>query len=242
MKTLLATLLCLLATTATATDVYTLEKGKYISLTDVVSNDSTNAAIYQLLSSKGDEVTMFISSPGGSIIAGLNLIQAMKASGKTITCIADFAASMAFIILQNCDKRLVTPNAVVMQHEASFGARGARPHVNSMVDFVNRMVATIEVQQAERIGMSLEDFKAKARNDWWLFGKEAIDNGVADSLTFVSCSTELLNKLVKKTARSFFGSKTYTASACPLIKGSFKGLSSETIKNMNSLTGTPDVR
>lgn len=187
-----------------------------------IDDESVAIAASQLLESDGKEITIFISSPGGSIVAGNSLISIMKGSGKKTRCIASEAVSMAFVIFQACDERLVLENSIVMQHEASYGLKGQAPNNRSMLNFIESMLKTMDKAQADRIGLSYAEFKSRTRNDWWLFGSAAVDNDVADSLVSVTCSPELSKKHTKQTLRGFFISAEVEWSGCPLVDGPLK--------------------
>lgn len=187
-----------------------------------IDDESVAVAASQLLESDSKEVTIYISSPGGSIVAGNSLISIMKGSGKKTRCIASEAVSMAFVIFQACDERLVLENSIVMQHEASYGLKGQAPNNRSMLNFIESMLKSMDKAQADRIGLSYAEFKSRTRNDWWLFGEAAVDENVADSLVSVTCSPELSKKHTKQTLRALFISAEVEWSGCPLVDGPLK--------------------
>jgi ATP-dependent protease ClpP protease subunit len=69
-----------------------------------VSGQSITNLIRTIEGLADPEVILFLNSPGGSVIAGNNLIAYMEGSGKRFTCVAYFAASMAFAIFQACTR------------------------------------------------------------------------------------------------------------------------------------------
>ena len=80
------------------------------------------------------EIYIYISSPGGSVMEGMkivDLIKSLEKSGRQVSCISDFSASMAFIILQSCPKRLATFSSILMQHQMSLGLEGNIENVNT---------------------------------------------------------------------------------------------------------------
>lgn len=75
------------------------------------------------LSSESDEpINLLINSPGGSVEAGLQLVEAMhiaQSRGVTIRCaVTTLAASMAFIILNECDERYALSHSLLLFHPA----------------------------------------------------------------------------------------------------------------------------
>lgn len=168
----------------------------------------------------------------------------LSGTDKNITCIADFAASMAFAILQECPRRVAMKHSILMQHEASYGLSSAPlPNQRSLVNLIERQISVMTAQQAHRMGMDLDKFKSKVRDDYWVYGFEALADGAVDSIEIVSCSKQLINTHVKVTRQSFFGPIEAVLSGCPLVSfplevsrgvwEPFKNLSGEEIKLIN---------
>ena len=71
--------------------------------------DLISKIVYQLILKEGDNpIYLYINSHGGEVVAGNNLINYLLYNNKNIICIANYAASMAFAILQACNKRYGT--------------------------------------------------------------------------------------------------------------------------------------
>lgn len=74
----------------------------------------------------GERVIM-IDSPGGSVTAGIDMIDAVeqeKATGVHVTCIVrHVAASMAFNLLTHCDTRIADQGAMLLFHKIEIGGR-----------------------------------------------------------------------------------------------------------------------
>ena len=232
-------------TTATITNVE-LNKSNSVSIEGGISGSLASDFIENLLKLEDKKITVYINSPGGSIIAGNEMISAMKSSGKHITCVAKFAASMAFIIFQECDTRLVTRDGILMQHVASYGVRGQAPNNVSFLNFLESMVRDIDVRQAARIGLSYADFKTKTRDDWWLFAGQNLAANTADGFASLTCSSKLIKSKKEIVIRGFFGTLEATKSGCPLLskltpkKGKRQiprptSYTSESIKGLNAV-------
>lgn len=188
-------------------------------LNQEINDDTVAPLIKQVLSSKKQDMTMFIKSPGGSIDSGMELIQAMHASGKTFICVAEEAISMAFVTLQlACTKRVVLENSTLMQHQAAYGLPG-RPERNqhNLVRFIEKTINTIEKKQAARLGLTTEAFKEKTNNDWWMDGDEAIENKAADVMQAAVCTPELAASTHIETRQIFVFQIQGEVSDCPLI-------------------------
>lgn len=211
-----------LANAATPTQTVTFEEGQVIALRGVVDGASVAKLQQDLLSNPNKEVWLFIASPGGSVFAGMQLIDTIKSSPKRVKCVASIAASMAFAILQSCHERYVLDQSIIMQHVASFSTEGQEPNVVSFTKFLVRSLRKLEKREADRMGLSLSDFRKKVRDDWWMFGDEAVSNNAADAVIKVTCSEKLASKTVIDTVQTFFGPVDVTYSACPIIEAPLK--------------------
>lgn len=202
-----------------------------------VTSSSISRVIRQINESSEKELYLFITSPGGSIIAGNQLVYLLKTTEKKITCVANIAVSMAFVILQACENRVVLPHAIVMQHVASYGLRGEAPNNLSRVKFLHRMIRQMDEAQAKRIGMSYKEFKSKIRNDWWLFGDESVKSNVADRVGTVKCSPELTKSRIKEKVQVFIFTINVVWSGCPLVEYPVKIGDEETVKRIAETPG-----
>jgi ATP-dependent Clp protease, protease subunit len=186
-------------------------------LRDRVTDETVSKIITKLMTMPAKNVVLYISSPGGSITAGYALINAIQASGKNVICVADYAISMAFSIFQACNIRYANPHAILMQHQASYSVQGNMTEIRTQVEFTERMVAKLNANDANRIGMPLETFQAKIANEWWLYDDEILAAKAADKQVLVQCSPELIAMREIEIQKSFFGSMTLEWSGCPLI-------------------------
>jgi len=159
---------------------------------------------------------VFITSNGGSVSAGSRIVSQILT--RNVTCIAERAYSMAFVILQACSTRWVTPSGSLMQHQMSLGVKGNLMNMNNYMVMVNAVERYMNEMQAKRLGMSVEAFVSRIATDWWLFGNDITDNNAADGFATVECTRDLLKKNTTHTTTSFWGQDIHeTYSACPLI-------------------------
>ena len=207
---------------AGATEPVVLTKGNFVVLRQEVTNRSMANLMIEINKLDTDKPIIFIQSPGGSVMAGLQFIQYMKDSGKHFTCIADFAASMAFVILQACNDRYVLSSSVLMQHQASFGMEGAMAHVKSQYENTLAVITEAEQMQADRIGISLVKFQADRLNDLWLYGKQATMYGAADSIAELRCDANLWANTITEIVPMDMMVLKVTFSSCPMARAPLK--------------------
>jgi ATP-dependent protease ClpP protease subunit len=195
----------------------TLTPDNTVVLRGEVTNQSVAAITKSLFSAKSDHVYLFIDSPGGSIFAGLRLINALSVSPKHITCIANTAISMAFAIFQTCNERLIVDKALLMQHVAAYSLEGQEPNNYSFSQFLHRMMIDLDSKQAKRLGMTTQAFREKTRDDWWMWGNEALTNKAADRMVQIECSKEMFTQFDIQTLQVMFFSIDLKFYKCPMI-------------------------
>lgn len=201
-----------------------LQPNNFILLDGVIDEQSSSDFITKVLTFNGNEILIYINSPGGSVSSGMKMIQAVKDLKKInknvkTTCYVDFAASMAFALTQTiCDQRLLGQASVLMQHQATFGVQGRTGEVASRLEMISAILSTMNKAEAKRLKISEEKLNKLTKDEWWLVGEDAISNNAADSLAPVTCSKELVAATRNKTINVFGFKVQLTFSACPLIE------------------------
>ena len=154
-----------------------------------VNDDTCNTAVAQLLYlSSVDErdISMYINSPGGSVISGLALIDTMNYINCNIatTCIG-MAASMGAVLL-SCGtkgKRFVLPHSRVMVHSVSSGFQGHTADIKIEMEQTIRCQNDIYHILSENCGKSFEEIEHLCDRDKWYIGQEAVEDlGIADKV------------------------------------------------------------
>lgn len=85
---------------------------------------------------EGDQFLFLINSVGGSLAAAQAIIEAMKQSAATVSCmIVGDCHSAASIIMLNCEQIFVTESAWALIHTASYGNEGNSHQMKTTVDF-----------------------------------------------------------------------------------------------------------
>ena len=131
-------------------------------------------------------INMYINSPGGSVIDGLQLIDTMNFINAPIstTCLG-MAASMGAVILSCGEKgkRFALPHSRVMIHQASGGFNGKSEDVKTSYEQLLRCQKDIYEILSQNIGVDYEEIERLCSNtDQWFIGREAIDLGIVDKI------------------------------------------------------------
>lgn len=135
----------------------------------------------------GEDIEIVFNSPGGGITAGMALwdhIQMVRSAGhKVTTSTIGMAASMAGILLQAGEKRIMGKESWLLIHQASFGAQGSFGDVEDTVKWVEKIQDRILTIFAARSNMTKAQIKNKwHRTDWWISSDEALKLGFVDEL------------------------------------------------------------
>lgn len=188
---------------------------------------------------------LYLNSPGGSIISGLELIEALKGLGRPIHTISTFSASMSFEISQNLNTRYVLKNGIMMAHRAageisgSFGGQSPSQLDNRYHLWLQLTKEMDEVVVGRTGGkQTMESYQKAYANELWVTGSEAVAGGYADSLTLVKCGKGLEG--TTKHNVEFLGVPIeYELSECPINSSPTNahakvppGASSEYVKNL----------
>jgi ATP-dependent protease ClpP protease subunit len=202
----------------------TLTNDNFVSLRGPVTSTSISNLITDLISKHSDTRYIYLNTNGGSVDAGMklvNVIQSLQDNNVIVNCIADTAISMGFVIFQSCSNRYVTRHASLMQHQMSLSdVEGKIRDLNSYVKFVNSIEDEINKNQADRIGLSLEQFNEKIRDDWWLTAKQSISDKVSDEIVNIKCVFENTEQVV--TIMTFFGKLDMVYMKCPQVTSPIK--------------------
>ena len=185
-----------------------------------VTSVSVSKWINNINSINDDTIYIYITSPGGSVYHGnlfIEQIKSLNASGKKIECIAEFAASMAFTILQSCPIRYALDSSILMQHQISLQLGGNIKNINSYLEYINDLSVQLNKNQASRLELSDDEFNSRVVHDWWISGYKAQENNVVDDMVRVLCSSGLIDSEDMIIVDGFFDKIKLKFSKCPLI-------------------------
>lgn len=173
-----------------AYDIYSrLLNERIIFLGGPIDDHIANLIIAQLLyldheDSKKD-IYLYINSPGGSVTAGLAIIDTMnfvKANVSTI-CVG-IAASMGALILSSGQKgkRFALPNSEVMIHQVMGGAEGQASDIAINAKHILRTKDTLNKILASNTGKKIDQVEKDSDRDYWMTSDEAKKYGIVDDI------------------------------------------------------------
>src|SRR5213075_1898922 len=175
-----------------AYDIYSrLLKDRIIILGGPVTDESADVIIAQMLFLSNDDpksdIQFYINSPGGSVSAGLGMIDTMRylRCDVATTCIG-MAASMGACLLAagTKGKRFVLPNAQVMLHQPLIGGvlQGPATDLGIEAKHMLRLRDRLYKMLAEATGKTTDQVHRDFDRNKWLFAEEAVEYGCADKV------------------------------------------------------------
>jgi len=130
-----------------------------------------------------DEINLSIHSPGGDVLDGWAIYNALKNSKAKITArVEGLAASMASIILQAADVREVYENSYVMVHNPWGLAIGDAEEMRDTADLLEKMQNGLVGAYASRTGGDEKEIREMMDSETWMDGNEAVERGFADKV------------------------------------------------------------
>src|SRR3954471_20088761 len=173
-----------------AYDIYSrLLKDRIIVAGGAITDDSANVIIAQMLFLSNDDpktdIQLYVNSPGGSVSAGLGIIDTMKflRCDVATTCIG-MAASMGACLLAagTKGKRSVLQNSQVMLHQPLIGGvlQGPATDLGIEAKHMLRLRDRLYKLMADYTGKTPDEIHRDFDRNKWLFAEEAVDYGCAD--------------------------------------------------------------
>ncbi len=171
-------------------DIYSrLLSDRIIFLGEDVNESSASLVVAQLLfleaQDPGKDISLYINSPGGSVPAGMAIYDTMKYIKCDISTICiGMAASMGAFLLAGGTKgkRFALPNAEIMIHQPSGGAKGTASDIRIMAEYVLNNKKKLNRIMAANTGRSIEEIERDTDRDHFMSAEEALNYGLIDKV------------------------------------------------------------
>ena len=173
-----------------AYDIYSrLLKDRIVFVSGEIEDGMANAIVAQLLFLQAEddkkEISMYINSPGGSVTAGLAIIDTMKMVKCPVAtyCVGQ-AASMGAILLSAGEKgrRHSLPNARIMIHQPWGGAEGKASDIEITANEILRLKKMLNQILADGSGKTLDEVTKDTDRDHFMSATEAQKWGIVDKV------------------------------------------------------------
>jgi ATP-dependent Clp protease protease subunit len=173
-----------------AYDIYSrLLKERIIFVTGPIEDHMANLVVAQLLFLESEDpkkdIYLYINSPGGSVTAGLSIIDTMHhVKPDVATVVVGMAASMGSLILSQGakGKRFALPNAEVMIHQPSGGAYGQASDIDITAKHILKTRDRLNKMLAKATGQKLPKIEQDVDRDFFMDAEEAKAYGIIDKV------------------------------------------------------------
>lgn len=171
-------------------DIYSrLLKDRIIFLGEEVNDVTASLVVAQLLFLESEDpkrdICLYINSPGGSVTAGFAIydtMQYIKCDVSTI-CVGLAASMGAFLLSGGAKgKRMALPNAEIMIHQPSGGAKGQATEIQIVAENILKTRERLNRILSENTGKPIEEIARDTERDNFMTAEEALEYGLIDSI------------------------------------------------------------
>jgi len=166
-----------------------LLRERIVFVTGEIEDQMASLIVAQLLFLESEnpskDISMYINSPGGVVTAGLAIYDTMQYIRPRVStvCIGQ-AASMGSFLLAAGEPglRVALPNARIMVHQPSGGARGMASDIEIQAREILRMRSRMNDLYVKFTGRTLEEIEKVMDRDTFLEADEALKFGLVDKV------------------------------------------------------------
>lgn len=173
-----------------AFDIYSrLLKERIVFITGPIEDHMANLVVAQLLFLESEDpkkdIFLYINSPGGSVTAGLSIVDTMHHIKPDVaTVCVGIAASMGSIILSQGakGKRAMLPNAEVMIHQPWGGAQGQAADIEITAKHILKTRDRLNKMLSKATGQKLSQIEKDTDRDFFMDAAESKKYGIVDEV------------------------------------------------------------
>lgn len=179
-------------------DIYSrLLQDRIVMLSGEVNDDIASLIVSQLLflesQDPSKDISLYINSPGGSVSAGFAIFDTMNYIKCDVSTICmGLAASMGAFLLAGGTKgkRMALPNAEVMIHQPSGGAKGQETEIRIVAEQILKTRERLNQILADNTGKPLDVIARDTERDNYMTAEEAKEYGLIDDVIVNRKSSE----------------------------------------------------
>ena len=153
---------------------------------DNSAKELVNKLLYLDAVQPGEEIKLFINSPGGVVTSGMVIYDTMQMISSPVSTICmGMAASMGSILLSGGTKgrRFIFPHGEVMIHQPSMGgAQGTSADLEILADQIAKTKELGAKILADNCGKTVEQVMKDFDRDYWMNANEALQYGIVDGI------------------------------------------------------------
>ncbi|MEA4973681.1 ATP-dependent Clp protease proteolytic subunit [bioreactor metagenome] len=171
-------------------DIYSrLLKDRIIFLGEEVNDVTASLVVAQLLflaaENPDKDINLYINSPGGVVTAGMAIYDTMQYIKPDVSTICiGMAASMGAFLLSGGQKgkRFALPNAEIMIHQPSGGAKGQATEIKIVAENILKTRKKLNEILAHNTGKPYEQIEIDTERDNYMSAQEALEYGIIDAV------------------------------------------------------------
>lgn len=218
---------------------------KKINISGIVFSDMAEDVERQIDEANGEDIEVFINSPGGMVTSGLKIFNLLEQYDATVTThISGLAASMASYIALAGNEVVADSNSIFMIHNARGLAIGDQLEMKKMANILESMSNILAQEYSEKTGKSIEEIKEKMNEESFFFGREMKKYGFVDRIIKVKNKKKRRNvkaKAIVEIEECMAELKKYEMSDDDFNQAAaFLNLDLNEVKNKKEETNTPD--
>lgn len=176
-------------------------KERNIYLNDQIDEDVIENAVMHILRfnredkhkpiSERKPIRIYMNSPGGSVVDGLVLVDAIIQSKTPVHGILlGMAYSMCGYVLIVCDERYALPHSSVLIHDGTAGAMTSGNKFKDLAKFYESLDKKTKHLIVSRTKISSELYEEKRDREFYFFADEGKELGVIDKIIGVDCELD----------------------------------------------------
>jgi len=162
---------------------------RVIMITEQIDDHMMGVIVSQLLYLEAEDseepIHIYISSPGGSVMAGLAILDTMQLISSPVhTYAMGMVASMAAVIFTCGEKghRYILPNAEVMIHQPLGGTQGQASDIEIQANHIISLKKRLYKIIAKATGKNVRTIEKESDRDNYFEASKAIEFGLADTV------------------------------------------------------------
>lgn len=166
-----------------------LMSDRVLMITEPIDDHMMGVIVSQLLYLEAEDseepIHMYISSPGGSVMAGLAILDTMQLiSAPVHTYAMGMVASMAAVLFTCGEKghRYIMPNAEVMIHQPLGGTSGQASDIEIQARHILNLKRRLYVILSKATGQPVKTIEKESDRDNYFEAEDAIKFGLGDSI------------------------------------------------------------
>ncbi|MDQ7012881.1 MAG: ATP-dependent Clp protease proteolytic subunit [Planctomycetota bacterium] len=166
-----------------------LLENRIVFLIGEINHASASRVMMQMLylenQKRGQDISLYINSPGGAVDDTLALFDTMRFMSSAIStfCIGRAYSGAAVLLCAGTKgKRFILPHAKVMIHQPYGGITGQAEDIRIQAEQIGKTKEELNRLISECSGQSIEQVRKDAERDKYFTAKEAVEYGLVDEV------------------------------------------------------------